>query len=84
MVAQAYKNKSLSARQTHQQKTPNIVERCFSIAKRLSGMKHASYFSTIKINAHIIMKCIGMNLKKVANKIFINDPSAGKTCPVTA
>lgn len=67
LVVRAYKNKLLSTwqklanKQTHQQKVLNIVEWCFGTAKRLSRIKYASYFSTIKIDTQVI--CIGMNLK---------------------
>jgi hypothetical protein len=38
-------------------------------------MARASYFSTVKVNARVVLKSICMNLKKAANKIFVDEPS---------
>lgn len=75
----AYKNKPLSARQKLANKLISkkryIVEQCFGTAKRLFRMGRASYFGTIKVNAQVMLKSICMNLRKAANKIFINGSS---------
>lgn len=88
IMHRAYKNKPLSARQKLANKLISkkryIVEQCFGTAKRLFGMRRASYFSTVKVNAQVIMKCIGMNLKKAANKIFIDPLFRGVVRPDAA
>ncbi|WP_304053208.1 transposase, partial [Nitrosomonas communis] len=37
--------------------------------------RRASYFGTAKVNAQVVLKSICMNLKKAANKIFVDEPS---------
>ncbi len=60
IMHRAYKNQPLSARQILANKLISkkrtIVEQCFDTAKRLFGMRRASYFSTAKVNAQVIMK----------------------------
>lgn len=72
----AYKNKPLSERQKLANKLISkkryIVEQCFGTAKRLFGMARASYFGMVKVNVQVMLKSICMNLKKAANKIFVN------------
>ncbi len=51
-----------------------IIEQYFGAIKRLFRMGRASYFGTLKINAQVILKSICMNLKKAANKIFVDQP----------
>ena len=84
----AYKNKPLSARQKLANKLISkkryIVEQCFGTAKRLFIMGRASYFGTVKVNARVILKSICMNLKKAANKIFMEEPSRGSVRPNAA
>lgn len=79
IMHRAYKNKPLSARQKLANKLISkkryIVEQCFGTAKRLFRMGRASYFGTIKVNAQVMLKSICMNLRKAANKIFINGSS---------
>ena len=81
IMHRAYKNKPLSVRQKLANKLISkkryIVEQCFGTAKRLFGMERASYFGTIKVNAQVLMKSIGMNLKKAANKIFVDESLKG-------
>ena len=81
IMHRAYKNKPLSARQKLANKLISkkryIVEQCFGTAKRLFRMGRASYFGTIKVNAQVMLKSICMNLRKAANKIFINGLSRG-------
>jgi IS5 family transposase len=47
-----------------------IVEQCFGTGKRLFKMGRASYMTTAKVNAQVILKSICMNLTKAANKIL--------------
>ncbi len=72
------KNKPLLARQKLANqlisKKRYIVEQCFGTIKRLFRMGRASYFGTVKVNAQVILKSICMNLKKAANKIFVDQP----------
>jgi len=79
IMHRAYKNKPLSARQKLANKLISkkryIVEQCFGTAKRLFRMGRASYFGTIKVNTQVMLKSICMNLRKAANKIFINGSS---------
>ncbi|MEI2658619.1 MAG: transposase [Nitrosomonas sp.] len=81
----AYKNKPLSARQKLANqlisKKRYIVEQCFGTIKRLFRMGRASYFGTVKVNAQVILKSICMNLKKAANKIFVDQPLRGAIRP---
>ncbi len=81
IMHRAYKNKPLSARQKLANKLISkkryIVEQCFGTAKRLFRMGRASYFGTIKVNAQVVLKSICLNLKKAANKIFVNEPLNG-------
>ena len=58
-----------------------IVEQCFGTIKRLFRMGRASYFGTVKVNAQVILKSICMNLKKAANKIFVDQPLRGAIRP---
>jgi len=44
-------------------------------------MGRASYFGTTKVNAQVILKSICMNLKKAANKIFVDQPLRGAIRP---
>ena len=78
IMHRAYKNKPLSARQKLANqlisKKRYIVEQCFGTIKRLFRMGRASYFGTVKVNAQVILKSICMNLKKAANKIFVDQP----------
>jgi len=81
IMHRAYKNKPLSTRQKLANKLISkkryIVEQCFGTAKRLFRMGRASYFGTIKVNAQVMLKSICMNLRKAANKIFINGSLTG-------
>lgn len=81
IMHRAYKNKPLSARQKLANqlisKKRYIVEQCFGTIKRLFRMGRASYFGTVKVNAQVMLKSICMNLKKAANKIFM-DKSSGE------
>ncbi|SFP61728.1 transposase, IS5 family, partial [Nitrosomonas cryotolerans] len=85
IMHRAYKNKPLSARQKLANKLISkkryIVEQCFGTAKRLFGMGRASYFGTAKVNAQVMLKSICMNLKKAANKIFVDKPPRGVVRP---
>jgi IS5 family transposase len=85
IMHRAYKNKPLSARQKLANrlisKKRYIVEQCFGTAKRLFRMERASYFGTVKVNAQVLMKSICMNLKKAANKVFIDESSRGAVRP---
>ncbi|MCC8995469.1 MAG: transposase [Nitrosomonas sp.] len=78
IMHRTYKNKSLSARQKLANqlisKKRYIVEQCFGTIKRLFRMGRASYFGMVKVNAQVILKSICMNLKKAANKIFVDQP----------
>ena len=84
----AYKNKPLSSRQKLANqlisKKRYIVEQCFGTAKRLFRMGRASYFGTVKVNAQVMLKSICMNLKKAANKIFVDKPPRGAIRPNAA
>ncbi len=84
----AYKNKPLSARQKLANqlisKKRYIVEQCFGTIKRLFRMGRASYFGTVKVNAQVMLKSICMNLKKAANKIFVDRPPRGVIRPNAA
>ncbi len=62
-------------------KERTIVEQCFGAAKRLFGMRRASYFSTVKVSTQVIMQCIGMYLEKVVDKIFIDPLFRGVVRP---
>jgi len=88
IMHRAYKNKPLSTRQKLANKLISkkryIVEQCFGTAKRLFGMARASYFSTVKVNAQVMLKSICMNLKKAANKIFMDGPTRGAVRPNAA
>jgi IS5 family transposase len=79
------RNKPLSKRQLKANKLISrrryIIEQCFGTAKRLFGMARASYISTTKVNAQVIMKSICMNLLKAANKILISDVAKGVVRP---
>ena len=81
IMHRAVKNKPLSRRQKLANrlisKKRYIVEPCFGTGKRLFGMGRASYMTTIKVNAQMILKSICMNLTKAANKIFITHPIRG-------
>ena len=85
IMHRAYKNKPLSARQKLANqlisKKRYIVEQCFGTIKRLFRMGRASYFGTVKVNAQVILKSICMNLKKAANKIFVDQPLRGAIRP---
>jgi len=85
IMHRAYKNKPLSSRQKLANqlisKKRYIVEQCFGTIKRLFRMGRASYFGTIKVNVQVVLKSICMNLKKAANKIFVNKPSRGLVRP---
>ncbi len=85
IMHRAYKNKPLSARQKLANqlisKKRYIVEQCFGTIKRLFKMGRASYFGTAKVNAQVILKSICMNLKKAANKIFVDQPLRGAIRP---
>ncbi|WP_297324073.1 transposase [Nitrosomonas sp.] len=61
-----------------------IVKQCFGTIKRLFRMGRASYFGTVKANAQVILKSICMNLKKAANKIFVDQPLRGAIRPNVA
>ncbi|SDZ08133.1 transposase, IS5 family [Nitrosomonas sp. Nm33] len=88
IMHRAYKNKPLSARQKLANrlisKKRYIIEQCFGTAKRLFRMGRASYFGTVKVNAQILMKSVCMNLKKAANKIFVDELSRGAVRPNAA
>ncbi|MCC8996285.1 MAG: hypothetical protein LM517_04355 [Nitrosomonas sp.] len=60
------------------QRSCYIVGQCFGTIKRLFRMGRASYFGAVKVNANanaqVILKSICMNLKKAANKIFVDLP----------
>ena len=81
IMHKAQRNKPLSERQIQANKLISrrryIIEQCFGTAKRLFGMARASYISTTKVNAQVIMKGICMNLLKAANKIFIGEAAKG-------
>jgi IS5 family transposase len=81
----AQRNKPLSKRQIEANKLISrrryIIEQCFGTAKRLFGMARASYISTTKVNALVIMKSICMNLLKAGNKILIGDVAKGRVRP---
>ncbi len=47
-------------------------------------MRRASYFGAAKANAQILLKSICMNLKKTANKIFVDQPLRGAIRPNVA
>jgi IS5 family transposase len=85
IMHRAYKNKPLSSRQKLANqlisKKRYIVEQCFGTIKRLFRMGRASYFGTTKVNAQVILKSICMNLKKAANKIFVDQPLRGAIRP---
>jgi transposase, IS5 family len=74
IMHKAVKNKPLTARQKLANrlisKKRYIVEQCFGTGKRLFGMARASYMTVAKVNAQITLKCICINLTKMANKIF--------------
>ncbi|MFZ1852250.1 MAG: transposase [Nitrosomonas sp.] len=61
-----------------------IVEQCFGTIKRLFKMRRASYFGTVKVNAQVILKSICINLKKAANKIFVDKLARGAVRPNVA
>lgn len=88
IMHRVYKNKPLSARQKLANrlisKKRYIIEQCFGTAKRLFGMGRASYFGAVKVNAQVMMKSIRMNLKKAANKIFVDESSRGAVRPNAA
>lgn len=85
IMHKATRNHPLTARQIQANKLISkrryIIEQCFGTAKRLFGIARASYMSTIKVNAQIIMKSICMNLLKAANKILLNEPLIGEIPP---
>ncbi|WP_395005377.1 transposase, partial [Undibacterium sp.] len=85
IMHKAQRNKPLSKRQIEANKLISrrryIIEQCFGTAKRLFGMARASYISTTKVNAQVIMKSICMNLLKAANKILISDVTKGVVRP---
>ncbi|MBK9662446.1 MAG: IS5 family transposase [Nitrosomonas sp.] len=88
IMHRAYKNNPLSSRQKLANqlisKKRYIVEQCFGTIKRLFRMGRASYFGTVKVNAQVILKSICMNLKKAANKIFVDQPLRGAIRPNVA
>lgn len=88
IMHRAYKNKPLSARQKLANqlisKKRYIVEQCFGTIKRLFRMGRTSYFGTVKVNAQVMLKSICMNLKKAANKIFVDQPPRGIVRPNAA
>lgn len=77
----AVKNKPLTTRQKQVNrrisKTRYIVEQAFGTAKRLLQIGRASYMTTIKVNAQMILKATCLNLIKAANKILEIQPSQG-------
>lgn len=87
IMYRAAKNRALTERQKRANKLISkkryIVEQCFGTAKRLFGLSRSSYMGAKKVNAQIIMKAICMNLKKMANKILILQPSLGLVRPLT-
>lgn len=86
IMHKAKKNKPLTARQKLANrlisKKRYIVEQCFGTGKRLFNMGRASYMSTIKVNAQMILKSICMNLTKAANKILAIHPIWGAVRPL--
>lgn len=76
IMHKAYRNKPLSDRQKRSNRLISqkrvIIERFFGSLKRLFGMRRASYFGTVKVNAQLILKAICMNCLKAANKIELN------------
>jgi IS5 family transposase len=85
IMHKAQRNKPLTKRQIQANKLISrrryIIEQCFGTAKRLFGMARASYMSTTKVNAQVIMKGICMNLLKAANKILIGNMATGLVRP---
>jgi hypothetical protein len=47
-------------------------------------MRRANYFGTVKVNTQVLLKSICMNLKKAANKIFVDQPLRGAIRPNVA
>lgn len=86
IMHRAAKNKPLTARQKLANrlisKKRYIVEQCFGTGKRLFGMGRASYMTTAKVGAQIILKSICMNLTKAINKIFSIHPIRGAVRPL--
>lgn len=74
IMHKGYRGKPLTERQINankcMSKTRWIVEQTNGTLKRLFGMDRASYFTTVKVNAQVVVKSICLNLLKAGNKIL--------------
>ena len=82
IMHKAHRNKPLTERQKLVNRLISkkrfIIEQCFGTLKRIFGIERASYFSTVKVNAQLLLKAICMNCLKAANKICMIHPARGK------
>jgi len=82
IMHKAHRNKPLTERQKLVNRLISkkrfIIEQCFGTLKRIFGIERASYFSTVKVNAQLLLKAICMNCLKAANKICMIHPAREK------
>jgi transposase, IS5 family len=73
IMHKGYRDKPLRERQINankcMSKTRWIVEQTNGTMKRIFCMDRASYFSTVKVHAQVVMKSVCLNLLKAVNKI---------------
>lgn len=74
IMHKGYRGKALTERQINankkMSKTRWIVEQTNGTLKRLFRMDRASYFTTVKVHAQLVMKSVCLNLLKAGNKIL--------------
>lgn len=74
IMHKGYRGKPLTQRQINankvMSKTRWIVEQTNGTMKRLFGMDRASYFTTVKVHAQVVVKSMCLNLLKAGNKIL--------------
>jgi transposase, IS5 family len=73
IMHKGYRDKPLRERQINankcMSKTRWIVEQTNGTMKRIFGMDRASYFTTVKVHAQVVLKSVCLNLLKAVNKI---------------
>ena len=86
IMHRAAKHKPLTVRQKIANKLISKVryrvEQCFGTLKRVFRMARASYRGLERVNAQVLLKCIGLNLLKASHKIQLEYPITGKMRPM--
>jgi len=73
----------ISCTEEHSADPDSRAQSCIA-RTRTNRYRRASYFGTVKVNAQVLLKSICMNLKKAANKIFVDQPLRGAIRPNVA